>query len=65
MGTGKTEVVSVRVEPGVKAALQAAMAHERRSMANMLEVMILAYCVENAIAVPSEQPGGSASEEPK
>lgn len=44
MSAGKTEVVSVRVEPPIKAALQVAAEREMRSLANMLEVMVVAYC---------------------
>ena len=40
----KSEVVSVRVEPQIKAALQSAADREMRSLANMLEVMVVAYC---------------------
>lgn len=44
MAAGKSEVVSVRVEPPIKAALQVAAERERRSLANMFEVMVIAYC---------------------
>lgn len=40
----KTEVVSVRVPPDVKAALVAAAERERRSLASMVEFMVLDYC---------------------
>jgi hypothetical protein len=46
----KTEVVSARVPPDVKAALSAAAEAERRSVASMLEVMVLSYCREHGIA---------------
>lgn len=47
MSAVKTEVVSVRVEPHIKAALQAAAGREMRSLANMIEVMVVAYCRSN------------------
>lgn len=47
MAVIKSEVVSVRVQPLVKAALQTAAEHEMRSVANMVEVMVLAYCQAN------------------
>jgi hypothetical protein len=47
MAAGKSEVVSVRVEPPIKSALQVAAERERRSLANMLEVMVIAYCRGN------------------
>lgn len=52
MATGKSEVVSVRVEPQIKAALQSAAEREMRSLANMIEVMVVAYCRANG--VPTE-----------
>jgi predicted HicB family RNase H-like nuclease len=39
-----SSVLTVRIAPDVKAALQAAAGAERRSLANMLEVAVLAYC---------------------
>lgn len=47
MSTLKTEVVSVRVEPRLKEALQTAASREMRSLANMMEVMVVAYCRAN------------------
>ncbi|MYZ53667.1 hypothetical protein [Malikia spinosa] len=44
MSVVKSQVVSVRVEPHIKAALQSAAEREMRSVANMLEVMVVAYC---------------------
>lgn len=44
MSVPKSQVISVRVEPHIKAALQLAAEREMRSVANMLEVMVIAYC---------------------
>lgn len=44
MAVAKSQVVSVRVEPHIKAALQSAADREMRSLANMVEVMVVAYC---------------------
>lgn len=44
MAVAKSEVVSVRVEPHIKTALQSAAERELRSVANMVEVMVVAYC---------------------
>ena len=57
MATGKSEVVSVRVEPHIKVALQSAAEREMRSVANMVEVMVVAYCRANGVpleGVPEE-----------
>lgn len=57
MAVTKTEVVSVRVPPDVKAALAAAATHERRSLASMLEFMVLDYCRTHGItAAPLTKP---------
>lgn len=45
----KTEVVSVRVPPDVKTALVAAAEQERRSLASMVEFMVLEYCRSRGI----------------
>lgn len=44
MAVVKSQVVSVRVEPHIKVALQTAADREMRSLANMMEVMVVAYC---------------------
>lgn len=49
MATAKSEVVSVRVEPHIKLALQTAADRELRSLANMIEVMVVAYCREKGV----------------
>lgn len=56
MAVIKTEVVSVRVEPRIKAALQSAAEREMRSVANMLEVMVVAYCRDRNISVEGDSP---------
>ncbi len=58
LNNGKTEVVSVRVGPPIKVALQAAAEREMRSVANMVEVMVVAYCREHGYpttGIPSEK----------
>jgi hypothetical protein len=52
----KTTTLTVRIEPGTKFALSAAAKSERRSLANMLEVMVLAWCEEHEVdAQPDEK----------
>ena len=51
MTISKTEVVSVRVEPRIKAALQTVAERELRSVANMIEVMVVTYCKANGVPV--------------
>lgn len=58
MAITKTEVVSARVPPDVKAALSAAAEAERRSVASMLEVMVLSYCRDHGIVAPAVTSAG-------
>ena len=51
MAITKTEVVSIRVPPDVKAALVAAAEQERRSLATMVEVMVLEYCKAHGVVL--------------
>lgn len=57
----KTTTLTVRVEPALKKALAAAAAHERRSLANMLEVMVLAWCRDHAIEPKPTKPKKSTT----
>lgn len=70
MKATKTETITVRIEPAVKDGLKAIAEQERRSLANMIEVMIRDYCERNAVpiddpAAPSaiRTNGGSNNEE--
>jgi hypothetical protein len=56
----KTEVVSVRVPPDVKAALVEAADQERRSLATMVEVMVLDYCKAHGITAAPARAGKPA-----
>lgn len=51
MKAAKTETITVRIEPVVKAGLKAMAERERRSLANMIEVMIWDYCGQNAVSI--------------
>lgn len=54
MTVTKTEVVSVRFPPDVKAVLVAVAKHERRSLASMVDFMVLDYC-KNRDITPGPQ----------
>lgn len=49
----KTSLVTFRVTPETKALLVEAATAERRSQANMLEVMVDDWCKGRGISVPS------------
>lgn len=49
MSERKTDVVNLRMTPGVKELLRVAAAHERRTLSNMLEVLIEDFCRERGL----------------
>ena len=51
MAAIKTETITVRIEPAVKAGLKAMAEQERRSLANMIEVMIRHYCDQAGVPI--------------
>jgi len=51
----KTATVTIRIDPTVKEGLKMMAEQERRSLANMLEVMIRDYCGRNGVSVPEQQ----------
>ncbi len=58
MAAIKSETITVRIEPSVKAGLKAMAELERRSLANMIEIMIRDYCDRNGVAIKNSGPTG-------
>lgn len=54
MAETKSTTLTVRVHPAVKEGLRAVAEQERRSLANMIEIMIRDYCAR--AEVPVEEP---------
>ena len=52
----KSQPLNLRVSPRLKAALQAAR-REHRSMANMVEHLVLGYCEEHGLVPEHESEG--------
>ncbi len=52
MAINKTSTLTLRIEPNLKEALRQAAAAEHRSIANMIEVMILTYCEQKEYSTP-------------
>lgn len=50
MNNNKTATLTLRIVPKVKERLKLAALREHRSIANMVEVLILDYCSQNKIA---------------
>lgn len=57
MSSAKTATLMLRLDPVVKRGLRALAARERRSLANMVEVMILEYSRQRGIAILEMPPG--------
>jgi uncharacterized protein (DUF1778 family) len=53
MSERKTEVVNLRMSPRVKELLRLAAAHERRTLSNMLEVLIEDFCEAKRLRLES------------
>ena len=51
MAAIKSETITVRIEPAVKEGLKAMAEQERRSLANMIEVMIRHYCDQTGVRI--------------
>lgn len=51
MAETKSTTLTVRVHPAVKEGLKVAAEKERRSLANMIEVMIRDYCARAGVAL--------------
>ena len=58
MAAIKSETITVRIEPAVKEGLKAMAEQERRSLANMIEIMIRDYCGRNGVAIKNSSSAG-------
>jgi len=54
MAASKTATLTFRIDPTVKEGLRAMAEKERRSLANMIEVMIRDYCQQHNIVLNQE-----------
>ena len=52
MSNSKTATLTFRIVPALKEALCVAATREHRSIANMVEVLIRDYCLQNDIDIP-------------
>jgi len=50
----KSEAVNLRMTPEIKQMLRLAAGRERRTISNMVEVLVLAYCQQHEIEMDSE-----------
>lgn len=57
MARKKTDKLSLRIDPSIKEALQKAAEAEHRSVANLLEVLVLKHCEAQNIPVKKDPQG--------
>ena len=62
MAETKSTTLTVRVHPEVKEGLRAAAEQERRSLANMIEVMIRHYCDQAGVRIAETGNGTKAGQ---
>ena len=55
MAAKKTAALNIRIDPDIKEAIRIAADRERRSVANMVEMLILKHCEEVGISIPEQQ----------
>ena len=58
MAETKSTTLTVRIHPAVKEGLRTMAEQERRSLANMIEVMICDYCERNDVAIENSGSAG-------
>jgi hypothetical protein len=54
MAGAKATTLTLRIDPAIKEGLRAVAAQEHRSLANMIEMMILDYCGRNGVTIPEQ-----------
>ena len=51
----KTAALSLRIDPGIKNAATYLAKKHHRSVANMMEVLIIEQCEKDGISIPEQQ----------
>lgn len=51
----KTATVTLRVDPAVKAAAELAAQHDRRSLTNLIEVLLINHCRSLNLYPPTKE----------
>ena len=55
MTSSKTATLNLRINPGIKEALRIAAEQDHRSIANMVEILIIKHCEAAGISIPEQQ----------
>ena len=51
----KTAALNLRIDPGLKEALRSVANRDHRSIANMVEMLIIERCEKMGISIPEQQ----------
>jgi len=51
----KTAALNIRINPDLKEAIRIAAKRDNRSIANMLETLIIKHCQKAGISIPEQQ----------
>ena len=62
MASAKTATLMLRLDPAVKRGLQAIAARERRSLSNMIEVLIRDGCRRHGVSVSASCPAARSTD---
>lgn len=54
MAKTKVSTLNLRINPSIKEAVREAAAREHRSVANMVEVLIMRHCDQAGITIPEQ-----------
>ena len=55
MAATKTAALNLRIHPDIKEAIRVAAKREHRSVANMMEILIIQHCEKVGISIPEQQ----------
>ena len=55
MVTRKTAALNIRINPDLKEAIRIAAIRDNRSIANMVETLIIQHCQKTGISIPQQQ----------
>ncbi|MFC1665900.1 hypothetical protein ACFL17_09820 [Pseudomonadota bacterium] len=54
MSATKTAILNLRIDPGLKEAVRIAAKQDHRSIANLIELLILRHCEKEGISIPEQ-----------
>ena len=54
MSALKTAALNIRIDPNLKEALRIAAKRDHRSVANMVELLVIKHCESEGISIPEQ-----------